>query len=462
MLTKYDEIQIPDRGDPFINDRLARKKLAENLTRLVQSTRQPFVISLQAPWGAGKTSFIKMWKAHLESFGHTCLYFNAWHNDFVEDPLIAFVGEISKKMIEKKAQGKMGMQLKKLQIIGGKLARNTLPMTIQFATQGLLNQEAVKQASDLIFTNRNEIAGFISDLAEEKIKQYESDKNGILEFKKELADFAKTLSAKANAKKPLVFFVDELDRCKPAFTIALLERIKNVFSVEGVTFVLAINRAQIENSVKSVYGQDTDADGYLRRFVDFSLSLPEPDLEAFCQSLFERFDLQKVFSSRANQVNEQDALLKIFVKLARTYRLSLRVIEQCFTEINLILRTTPSNATIHPGLLSFLVAFKAFKPEAYALLGGSLAHPKIKELLKAIAQDLDMTDNDLVWMLAQFAAYTIYGYLEQEDKVKFAAADINADAECKAYAEPLLQIMQRMEGDYHVVRDLVSMLNLAA
>ena len=36
MLTKYDEIQIPDRGAPFINDRLARKKLAENLTRRAQ------------------------------------------------------------------------------------------------------------------------------------------------------------------------------------------------------------------------------------------------------------------------------------------------------------------------------------------------------------------------------------------------------------------------------------------
>jgi hypothetical protein len=461
MLTKYDEIQIPDRGDPFINDRLARKKLAENLTRLLQSTRQPFVISLQAPWGAGKTTFIKMWKTHLESFGHTCLYFNAWQNDFVEDPLIAFVGEISKKMLEKKAQGKIGMQLKKLQIIGGKLVRSAMPMTIQFATQGLLNQEAVKQASDLLFTNRNEIAGFISDLAEEKIKQYESDKSGILEFKKELADFAKTLSAKANAKKPLVFFVDELDRCKPSFTIALLERIKHVFSVEGIAFVLAVNRAQLDHSVKSIYGPEMDADGYLRRFVDFSIRLPEPDIENFCQSLFERLDLQKVFNSREDKANEQDALLKIFVKLARSYRFSLRVIEQCFTEINLILRTTPSNATIYPGLLSFLVAFKAFKPEAYELLEGNLTYPKIKELLATITQDLDMSDRDLTWMLAQFAAYVLYGYLEREDKIKEAVMDIGADADSQVYAERLVQIMKQMEGDQHVVRDLVAMLNLS-
>jgi hypothetical protein len=457
MLTKYDEIQIPDRGDPFINDRLARKKLAENLTRLVQSTRQPFVISLQAPWGAGKTTFVKMWKAHLESYGHTCLYFNAWHNDFVEDPLIAFVGEISKKLIEKKAQGKIGMQLKKLQIIGGKLVRSTLPMTIQFATQGLLNQESVKQASDIIFSNRNEIAGFVSDLAEEKIRQYENDKNGILEFKKELADFAKSLSTKANAKKPLVFFVDELDRCKPAFTIALLERIRNVFSVEGIAFVLAFNRGQVERSVKSIYGADMDADGYLRRFIDFNISLPEPDFEGFCQSLFERFDLQKAFKNKAN---EQDALLKIFVKLARSYKFSLRTIEQCFTEINLLLRTMPSNAAIYPGILSLLVAYKSHKPESYALLGGNLSYPQIKDLLKTMMQDLDMTDGDLAWMLAQFAAYALYGYLEHEEQIKYAVMDLTADLEYEPYAEQVVQIMTHLEGDHRALRDLAALLNL--
>lgn len=457
MLTKYDEIQIPEQGDPFLNDRAGRKKLAENLTRLVQSARQPFVISLQAPWGAGKSTFIKMWKAHLESFGHACMYFNAWENSFVEDPLIAFVGEIGKKMLERKTQGKLGMQLKKLQIIGGKLARNALPMTIQFATQGLLNQEAVKQASELIFNNRKEIAGFVSDLAEEKIKQYENDKNGILEFRKELAEFAKALSAKANAKKPIVFFVDELDRCKPAFTVALLDRVKNVFSVEGIVFVLAFNRGQIERSVATVYGAGMEIDGYLRRFVDFNVLLPDPDTEIFCQSLFDRLDLQKTFKRAAE---DGEALLKIFVKLARAYGFSLRAIEQCFTEINFILRATPSEARVYPGILAFLVSLKAQQPELYARLGGRLPYPQIKELLKAAAADLDLTDPDLKWMFAQFAVYAIYGYAEDPDRIKDAVLDLTADIESGLYAEAVLQIAPHVAGDARVLRDLVAMLSL--
>ena len=290
MLTKHTAIEIPS-DNPFANDRLERKKIIENLTYLVKSTTQPFVISVEAPWGWGKTTFIEMWKGYLESLGHTCLYFNAWENDFVEDPLIAFVGEISKSLVDKKDKGKAKAQLKRLQNIGGKIVRRALPLTIQIATQGLLSQETVKKASDVVFASSDEIAGFASALAEEKIKQYENDKNGVLEFKKELASFAKSLSESNSKKSPLVFFVDELDRCKPDFSLALLERIKHIFSVEGVVFILGIDRGQIEQSVKSIYGREMDEDGYLRRFIDYRLQLPQPSAEKFSQFLFERFNM---------------------------------------------------------------------------------------------------------------------------------------------------------------------------
>ncbi len=459
MLLKYDETQIPERGDPFLNDSLARKKLAENLTRLIQSAQQPFIISLQAPWGGGKTTFIKMWQRYLESFGHACLYFNAWQSDFVEDPLIAFVGEISKKMMERQAQGKLGMQLKKLQVIGAKLTRNAVPLTVQLATQGFLSQESVKQASDFLFDNRGEIASVLSNLAEEKIKQYERDKNGLQEFRKELAEFAKSLAARANARKPLVFFVDELDRCRPSFTIALLERVKHVFSVEGVVFVLAVNREQLAHAVRAAYGAETDAEGYLRRFVDFSVNLPPPDVESFCRALYNRFDLPKLFHSRRNKPSEQQSLLKMFVKFARAYRFNLRVIEQCFTELNFFLRTIPSEAALYPEILAFLIAFKSHNPQAYEALSGEPTYPQLKEVIQAAAAELDPTDPDMTRTLAQFAAYAVYGYVE-EGKIKEAVGDLSADYECERLAEPLLETAQRMSGDMRVVRDLVAALNL--
>jgi hypothetical protein len=36
-----------------------------------------------------------MWQVKLDESGHLCLYLNAWKTDFVEDPLVAVVGELS-------------------------------------------------------------------------------------------------------------------------------------------------------------------------------------------------------------------------------------------------------------------------------------------------------------------------------------------------------------------------------
>src|SRR5688500_4900993 len=123
-------------------------------------------------------------------------------------------------------KGKVGTQLKKLQQIGGKIVRSALPVAIQIATQGLINQDAVKKTSKILFENREKIAGLASELAEEKIEQYEKDKSGIAEFKKELAKFAKAISEAEGKSTPLVFLIDELDRCRPDFAISLLERVK--------------------------------------------------------------------------------------------------------------------------------------------------------------------------------------------------------------------------------------------
>jgi len=467
MLTKNVAIEIPS-DSPFANDRLDRKKIAENLTLLVQSTNQPFVISIQAPWGWGKTTFINMWKAHLESLGHICLYFNAWENDFVEDPLIAFIGEINKALAEKKGKGKFDTQIKRLQAIGGKIVRRAIPLTIQIATQGLLSQDSVKKASDLLSSSGNDLAGFASELAEERIKQYESDKKGFQEFKKELAEFAKSLSTDENRKAPLIFLVDELDRCRPDFSISLLERIKHVFSVDGIVFVLGIDRNQIEQSVKTLYGKEMDEDGYLRRFIDLNINLPEPTTENYCQSLFEKFQFGEVFEKRKNGMDEYDTLFRVFTNLSKDYRFSLRVIEQCLTEINLVLRTTPLNHKLFPHLVALLVALKTHKPKLYSLLQRSeLTYTEVKKILDEITKELENKDSIYEWMLVHFEVYLLYGYIRHEDRRAEPLSQLKKDTESKDsvtsnHANRVLRFIEQIRFDmyYGAVKNLVAQIGL--
>jgi len=466
MLQKNPELTIP-LNNPFQNDQLERDKVADNLTLLVQSTTQPFVISLQAPSGWGKTTFIKMWKAQMETQGHICFYFNAWENDFVSDPLIAFVGEINKTAFDKSVAGQLNSQLKKLQNFGGKIVRRALPLTIQIATQGLLGQESVKKASDILFTSGSEIANFASELAEEKIRQYESDKNGINEFKSELTKFIRSLSAGTGKRPPVVFFIDELDRCRPEFTVLLLERIKQVFSVEGIVFVLGVDRAQLEQSVKSVHGDGIDKDGFLRRFIDFNVNLPEPTVDKYCKFLFERFKLQEVFAKRRTGREESESLMRALVSLAISYRFSLRVIEQCFTEINLYLRTTPPSERVFPFLLALLVVLKTDKPASYDLLLGSLSAADLSALTTTLKQELDINDRIHKWTLAQFEAYLISGSVEDPEQRAEPIAALRASAVSqnpmeRSYAQQALRFIEQIQidGSTKAIPNLASRLSL--
>jgi len=459
MLTKHTEIEI-SRENPFNNDKLGRKKIVENLTLLIQSTNQPFVISIEAPWGWGKTTFINLWKTHLEILGHTCLYFNAWENDFVQDPLIAFIGEINKSIGEMKSNGKSAKRLKKLQSIGGKLVRHALPITIQIATQGLLSQESVKKASDILFTSSDEIAGYASKLAEEQIRHYDSDKRGIIEFRKELTEFAKSLTEEKSKKPPLVFFVDELDRCRPDFSIALLERIKHVFNAEGIVFVLGIDREQIEESIKSIYGQGMKSDGYLRRFIDYRLRLPMPSPESFCKFLFEEFHMHEVFAKRRDRLDEQDTLIRVFSRLAESFGFSLRVIEQCFTEINLILRTTALDTGLFPDILAILVALRAHKYETYAMLGKKLTYPQAEKIIKEMQQDLNMEDSLSSTISAIFESHLLQNNLEEDVRNSvyktnetIMGSDNHSEAE-KDYARRLISFMRDFAIDKRYRRSI--------
>ena len=66
IYAKNKEFEITDRDDPFKDDKLGRKQYAEALTDVVEAYKGGAVIALNGAWGTGKTTFLKMWKQHLE------------------------------------------------------------------------------------------------------------------------------------------------------------------------------------------------------------------------------------------------------------------------------------------------------------------------------------------------------------------------------------------------------------
>ena len=100
MKIKHQELEI-QKDTPFANCKLERQQYAEVLTKIVELYSDGFVLAINNEWGTGKTTFVKMWKQHLENNDFKTVYFNAWENDFDSNPLVAIMSEL-KPLINKK------------------------------------------------------------------------------------------------------------------------------------------------------------------------------------------------------------------------------------------------------------------------------------------------------------------------------------------------------------------------
>ena len=108
-----DELKLPalkvsepeiDPDDIWDPDKLDREAIATRLTTIIEDEQAPFVISLDGRWGTGKTFLLKRWQAQLDKDGYQAIYFNAWEDDFCDDPLLAIIGQLSEHFSEGKLQ----------------------------------------------------------------------------------------------------------------------------------------------------------------------------------------------------------------------------------------------------------------------------------------------------------------------------------------------------------------------
>ncbi len=140
MILKHQLIIIEDT-DVFKFDKLDRKESIENLSSLLISTNNAFTLSINANWGAGKTTFIKLWKAYLkQQHGINSIYFSAWEDDFSKEPLISILGEINQYISENfYADPEVEKKFEKVKNIGGKILKRGIPAFLKGMTSGLVD-----------------------------------------------------------------------------------------------------------------------------------------------------------------------------------------------------------------------------------------------------------------------------------------------------------------------------------
>jgi transcriptional regulator of acetoin/glycerol metabolism len=84
-----------DENAPFQHALFGRKEFAVSLTRLLRHSEDNLVIFVDGSWGAGKTTFARMWLAQLRADKQQdAIYYNAYASDYFGDPFVSFSGEI--------------------------------------------------------------------------------------------------------------------------------------------------------------------------------------------------------------------------------------------------------------------------------------------------------------------------------------------------------------------------------
>lgn len=317
-----------------------------------------FVVNVDATWGSGKTFLLNGMFEKVTQADHPAIFINAWQYDFVEDPYSIVVSAFDEyfKSIEGKVPGTLRQAFKKtaqnmrtnfgaIAIATGKEVGKTLVKKV-FSEGG----EAIAEAVSADPSNNGEsdkplssevidaIGVGVADLTEKAIDKFakqrledlQKTKASIDNFKKNLALLVQKSQSANNLKLPFYVFIDELDRCRPTYAIAMLERIKHLFDVTGIVFVLATDTDQLAHSINAVYGENFDSKQYLQRFFHRSYRLSDSSFFAIAQQMIVSKSLNVAMCSIPPSANIQDSdAFAYFLSItAGIFELSVRQFEQ--------------------------------------------------------------------------------------------------------------------------------------
>lgn len=460
MTYRIAEVDVP-RDDPFRNDALKRRPVVEFLSALIARTGGPFVLALDSPWGSGKTTLVRMLKVELERQGFQCIYFNAWRVDHAVDPLVALVSSVDRMQLAAGAsQAKFDQHVKTIRKVTSLVAKRGAVAVAKALTVGALDLD--KEIEDAT-------AELTGGTVEDIVSAFRKEDELLEKFRAELHS-AVALLPDAGKKPTLVWFIDELDRCRPTFAIELLERIKHLFDVQDVVFVLSLDKRQLEASTAAVYGSDIDAVEYLRRFIDLEYGIPLASTERFTESLLTRADLDRVFAERKGEVaHDRQHFVEFFTAIADLFGLSLRARERCITRLRVVMDQTPSNHYLQPILVALLLVLRSNAVESFwSFVKGEKAPEDVMALLKALPRAKELLQ-DRVGLVLE--TYLIASDPDREranarsERLRAVAADDHPDEQERAHARELIEMRRfigGMRGWGLNLRTLASKIDMAA
>ena len=246
----------PIQGGGITPDRLNRTGFAERIAKslILEPETESFVVSLEAPWGHGKTSTLNLIENELrkDKDNKPILFkFNPWlvgkGESLVLEFLLQFASEIG--MADPADEYK-------------KAAEELSAYAKLFSVLKFLPSESglIAGVTEKVFKCLSKAAKMISKLKELNI---EERRNKVIDAIKEL-------------KRPIVIFIDDLDRQTPEEVFEMLRAIKAISGIPRLVIVMAFERQYIVEALEKHSIKNPSQ--YLEKIIQVSLTLPPVNL----------------------------------------------------------------------------------------------------------------------------------------------------------------------------------------
>ncbi len=390
---------LVEDSDGFGNDILNRQQFGDALSNLVTHSTDELVISLDGKWGEGKTTFVKMWQGLLKEKGIPSIYIDAFQNDYTEDAFISIASAITTYVDLNSAKAQNSSDFKdKAKKVGVRLLSWTAKIGIKAATLGFIKESDIDALSEIGDEVAADTSETIADLVKERLNAHSKETELIQSFRESLSDLPANLTD--NSSGQLVIVIDELDRCRPSFALEVLEKIKHLFSVKNVVFLLVMNKLQLEEAIRSVYGANIDAHTYLQKFINIETSIPKRVTDRYSNDI--DLYIKKLLKLHEITTWDDDRLIAdCLTPLAQHFNLSLRQLEKVFTNLAIVYSTFEENQLRLVPIIVFIAVVKVINPNLFgSLLLGKISFSNLcVQLGFSEPSEEEKDKHHLIWML---------------------------------------------------------------
>jgi len=342
----------------FDGDQLERKQFTERLIQYIigladsDSAILPAgrVIAVNAPWGAGKTWVAERLAAQLQlnqQIQRPGIYVNAFEFDFHQDPFAVLASAILSQASDT-GGAKAGLK---------EATKTVLKESLPALFKGAMKTGAKKLVGEEAFEDVVEsLADSTEKTLEALVDTFAATQKSGRAFREKLTEFARSTQGS------LVVIVDELDRCRPTFALDLLERVKHLFDVPNVVFVLFFHRDAMANVIRQMYGLGVDTDAYLRKFISLNVELPSKMSHNYNRDDAAHFVQEFLRSSfPAPERRGEVEFLEGLAELAPLFQATLRDVQTVMLMRNLI---GVKQADDWGALGAYVLLLRLFAPQA--------------------------------------------------------------------------------------------------